>query len=231
MNYNAYKKIINKEVLSNQRNKTMHNKIKVLKELDKGNKELKRMMSFLTNELVCKMVSVLELRNVDDYCLLTKNYDKLNIPLPIINELTCLDRNVVRELCISEEDSIILAKEKLDDKLKIVASIIFNFNYLIEILSSSPDIEKNVQKLLDIKDLSEIPYDESFISMYGKDVLKKMINNNVFTNQELINLFNEHPNIFDYIDEEFELFTHKIKEDKDNSNEMNKFIGSLVPRL
>lgn len=232
MNYKVYKKIINDVILSNQRNKTIENKIKVLKDLDKGNKELKRMRSFLTNELVCKMVSVLELRTVEDYLILTNNCDRLNIPLYIINELVCLDRNVVKELCFSQEDNDILSKEKLDDKLKIVASIIFNFNYLIEILSNNNNnIEETIQKLLDIKDLSEIPYDDSFISMYGKDVLKKMTKNNTFTNDELIKLFNEYPNIFEYFDEDFELFAHKIIDDQKDGNDLNKIIGSLVPKL
>ena len=93
---------------------------------------------------------------------------------------------MVKELCISEEDSIILDKEKLDDKLKIVASIIFNFNYLIEILSSNNEVEESVNKLLDIKDLSDIPYDESFISMYGKDNLKKMKDSSIEFDDERV---------------------------------------------
>ena len=231
MNYKTYKKIINEVILTNQRNKTMQNKIKALKELDNGNKELRRMQSFLTNELICKMVDVLGLRTVEDYLILTRNHEKLNIPVEIINELTSLDRNVVRELCISEEDLQILDKDKVDNKLKIVASIIFNFNYLIEILSSNKDIEQSIEKLLGIKDLTEIPYDETFIDIYGKENLKKIVNNTKLTNQEIVDLYNEYPNIFDYINEDFELSTMKLQEEQESNNELNRIIGSLVRKL
>ena len=231
MNYKVYKKIINEEILKNQRNKTIQNKMKVLKELDKGNKELKRMNAFLTNELVVKMVNVLGLRTVNDYMILTRNCEKLNIPLNIINELTSLDRNVVNELCISNEDRLILEKEKLDDKLKIVATIIINFNYLIEVLSHFDNIEYSVDKLLNLKDLSDISDDESFISMYGRNNLIKMLNNTTLTNSELVSLYREYPNIFNYIDEEFELLTYKIRDNRNDGNDINKVIGSLVRKL
>lgn len=235
MNYKVYKKVINDILSQNERNKTMQNKIKVLRELDNGNKELKRMISFLTNELVDTMVRVLEIGNEDDYSILLNNYHKLNIPVKVIDEIKYNERNVVRELCMSEEDIMILSKNKLDDKLKIVATIIYNYNCLIELLQIDDNIKNNLNKLLSIKDLTLLEKDESFIEHYSKDILKKMIkSNDVFTNEEIIYLFNEYPNIFNYIDEDFELLSHNIasqKSDNIDKLDLNKIIGSMTYKL
>lgn len=234
MNYKVYKKVINDLLLKNERNKTIQNKIKVLRELDNGNKELKRMISFLNNELINTMVRVLEMNNNEDYSLMINNHIKLDLPIEIIDALKDNDRNVVKELCLSLSDINILSKDKIDDKLKIIATIIYNFNRLIEMIQIDNNIKENINKLLSIKDISDIEYDESFISHYGDKTLKKIIkNNNIFSNEEIVYLFNEYPNIFNYIDEEFELLTHKTKENNDilNKDDLNKIIGSMTYKL
>ena len=233
MNYKIYRKLINELIMENQRNKTIKNKMMVLKELDKGNKELKRMNFFLTNELITKMLYVMQMNTQEDYEFFIKNHQKLNMPVNIINDIYLEKRNIVKELCISDNDKEILQSNKVPEKLKIIATIIINFNHLIEILSTNNNTRINIKRLLNIKDLSYIPYDESFISYYGKNNLKKILNNNKkLSNKEIAYLFDNYPKIFDYIDDNFELKTNKMEDDSNiDYEDLNRVIGSLAYKL